>query len=152
MSELTIELDRLIQKAALEGALTQDAVAQFHAVLTKCDAQTDKINELDKALADVREERDRIATQRDNMQKQVLLDAERVNELEEREKKITEMEVREECTMLRIADHQEMFRVVFRNAVVRKEVMTPVEGLKADQYGTSHAPWAQKDTVEEEEK
>ena len=33
MSELTIELDKLIQKAALDGALTQKAVDMFHSVL-----------------------------------------------------------------------------------------------------------------------
>ena len=33
MSDLTIELDKLIQQAALDGALTQKAVDMFHTVL-----------------------------------------------------------------------------------------------------------------------
>ncbi len=152
MSELTTELDRLIQKAALDGALTQKAVDMFHSVLKENEDLRDKCVKLEQTQKRMEGENKELTTQRNNMQQQILLNAEREGALEERETKITVLEMQAKYELVRVEDHKEMFTTVFRNSVLRKEVMTPLPGLKADQYGTSHSPYAQKDSVEEEEK
>jgi hypothetical protein len=70
----------------------------------------------------------------------------------DREGKCTELEIRKECADLRVTDHKEMFTTVFRNSVLRKEVMSPVSAGPIDQYGTKQSDvYPSKDTVEEEE-
>jgi hypothetical protein len=46
MSDLTDNLELLIQKAALDGALTQDAVAQFHTLVKERDAIRTDLDDL----------------------------------------------------------------------------------------------------------
>ena len=72
-------------------------------------------------------------------------------DLMDRENKCMELEVRKECADLRVVDHKEMFKTVFRNSVLRKEVMTPIDATQVDQYGTQlPGGYPQRDTVEEE--
>jgi len=123
MSELTIELDRLIQKAALDGALTQDAVAQFHAVFTKCDAQTDKIKELGESIVSIRKEADDLASQLSISQGLNKIAAEMEASIINREQKMTELELTAKNEKQRVEDHQNMFGLVFRNAVLRNSVL-----------------------------
>ncbi len=151
MSELTIELDRLIQQAALDGALTQDAVAQFHAVFTKCDAQTDRIDELEKANANVKEERHKLSIDLGIAQGLVNLAAEAQVALIERESKCLKLELSAKYQEMRVEDHKEMFTTVFRNSVLRKEVLGQNENY-TEVSGASHSSYPTKETVEEEEK
>jgi uncharacterized protein (DUF3084 family) len=151
MSDLTEGLEVLIQKAALDGALTQDAVAQFHSLVKERDAlKTDnehyhlKNEQLDERVTKL----DARASAAEKCAEEW---AGREQDLMDREGKCTELEIRKECAEKRVEDHQSMVGLIFRNAVMKKGVMTPLPGLKADQYGTSHAPFAQKDDVEEEE-
>ena len=151
MTELTDKLEKLIQQAALDGALTEDAVSQFHSLVVERNALKDANVEWEESDKQAKKEIEKLVERCSNMQKQILLHTEREAELEEREKKITEMEVREECTMLRIADHQEMFRVVFRNAVIKRDVLSPQYDF-TDSNGSSRSSYPQKGEVEEEEK
>jgi len=151
MSELTIELDRLIQKAAIDGALTQKAVDMFHTVLTENeDLKKQLETDVDKIKADALMI-DQLKTDLRIAQGLNKVAAEMEASLINREKEMTRLELLAEYSAIRVTDHKEMFTTVFRNSVLRKEVMTPLPGLKADQYGTSHSPYAQKDSVEEKE-
>jgi len=151
MTELTEQLEVIIQKAALDGALTQDAVAQFHALVTERDAIKEELDDLKKVHENTRINRDALNEKLQAANTCAETWAGREQDLMDREGKCTELEIRKECADLRVTDHQEMFKTVFRNSVIRQGVMTPLPGLKADQYGTSHAPYAQKDDVETEE-
>lgn len=152
MTMLTEELEVIIQKAALDGALTQDAVAQFHALVTERDAIKVELEELKKAHATLIVNRDALNAK---MQAAVTCAEEwagREQDLMDREGKCTELEIRKECADLRVTDHQEMFRLVFRNSVIRRGVMTPVSAGPIDQYGTKQSDvFPTKDEVEEEE-
>jgi chromosome segregation ATPase len=151
MSDLTENLEKLIQKAALDGALTEGAVDQFHALVTERDAlveANDKFNDRNIELESGNKE---LTTKLNEAITCAEEWAGKEQDLMDREGKCTELEIRKECADLRVTDHQEMFKTVFRNSVIRQSVMTPLPGLKADQYGTSHAPFAQKDDVESEE-
>ena len=139
MTELTIELDRLIQKAALDGALTEDAVAQFHAVLLE-----------NGALKESLEGKERFEIERNRTMEKLETDlriAQGLNEVAakaevamiEREQNITTLELNAKHEAKRVEDHKEMFDKVFRNLEVRRNVfVAPVPG-GVDQYGNRGA-------------
>ena len=151
MTELTDNLERIIQKAGIDGALTEDAVAQFHALVEQQKASKIALDDYFKLTAQ------HDATIADLTTRLVAAEtcaqewAGREQDLMDREGQCTELEIRKECADKRVEDHQSMVGLIFRNAVIKKGVMTPLAGLKADQYGSSHAPFAQKDDLEEEE-
>lgn len=152
MTDLTDSLEVLIQKAALDGALTADAVAQFHALVTERDAIKEELGELKKAHATLIVNRDAL---NQKMQEAVTCAEEwagREQDLMDRESKCTALEIRKECAEIRVTDHQEMFKIVFRNSVIRKGVMTPIDSSEPNQYNSCPpGGMAQKDEVEEEE-
>ena len=150
MSELTDGLDKLIQKAALDGALTPEAVAQFHSLVTQCDAQAIELRDLQKVNIE-------IIDARDELSRKVKIMLDDANELSTRaaaieadEDEHRDRKVKLECAELRVTDHQEMFRVVFRNAVLKREVVTP-GSASFDQYNTKTDNFPDKTPVEEEE-
>ncbi len=152
MSDLTTELDKLIQKAALDGALTPQAVDQFHALVQQRDAQAIELRELQKVNTEIIEKRDELSRK-----VKIMLDdanelSTRAAAIEEDENDHRDRKVKLECAELRVKDHKEMFTTVFRNSVLRKEVMTPVSAGPVDQYGTKQGDvYPSRDTVEEEE-
>lgn len=150
MSQLTEDLDRLIQKAALDGVLTQKAVDMFHSVLKENDDfKTQLETDVDKIKAD--------ALMIDSLKTDLRIShglnkvaAEMEASLINREQKITVLEMQAKYELARVEDHKEMFKVVFRNSVLRKEVMTPASS-HTEATGASHSTFSAKDTVEEEE-
>lgn len=150
MSELTDQLDKLIQKAALDGALTQDAVSQFHSLVKQCDAQAEELRELNKVNSATIKSRDELSRKL-----KIMLDD--ANELSTRgaaieadEDEHRNRKVQLECANLRVTDHQEMFRVVFRNAVIKREIVTP-GSASYDQYNTKTDNFPDKTPIEEEQ-
>lgn len=152
MTDLTDQLDRLIQKAALDGALTKDAVDQFHALVTQCDSQADELRKTNKINTDLIDSRDKIRIELDIAKKLNQLAAEAEVALIEREKFITTLTLNAEHQKQRVADHISMFQTVFRNSVLRKEVLTPVEAARMDQGMSGQGGYVEHGTVEEEEK
>ncbi len=150
MNELTENLDKLIQKAALDGALTPDAVAQFHALVTQCDEQAKDLRELQKVNTEIIEKRDEYSRKLKIMLDDANELSTRAAAVDEQENEHRDRKVRLECAELRVKDHKEMFTTVFRNSVLRKEVMTPNEN-HTDVNGAQHSSFSTKDSVEEEE-
>lgn len=150
MSELTEQLDKMIQKAALDGALTSKAVDQFHSLVKQKDALEEKAIKLEQVLMETDKQVNKLDA--DNTELRALQGgmAQRENEVSEREKEITKLEMVAEYELQRVKDHKEMFTTVFRNSVLRKEIMTPNES-HTDVNGASHQSYSSKDTVEEEE-
>jgi len=151
MSELTEQLDKIIQQAALDGALTQKAVDQFHAVLTQNTALEKETSQLVKANDQLKIDCSVYEGQRDVARNECEGWAGREQDLLTREAEITKLEMVAEYELQRVKDHQQMFTTVFRNSVIRKEVMTPTHPSAPDQYGTRQEGYPNKDTVEEEE-
>lgn len=151
MDKYLQEIEHAVKKAGIEGALTEEAVTQFHGVIEKCDELTGDLETSEKARASLILQRDQLQADLGIAQALNKVAAEAEMAMIEREAKITKLECKAEHMEERVKDHKEMFTTVFRNSVLRKEVMTPLPGLKQDQYGTSHAPYAQKDSVEEKE-
>ena len=152
MTELTDQLDKIIQKAALDGALTEDAVAQFHSLVKQCDAQAEELRSLNKLNNELKERRDKLTTELHLSQTLNKVAAEAEIAMMEREKFITKLELTAELESKRVQDHKEMFTTVFRNSVLRKEVLTPVEATRMDQGMSGQPGYVEHGTVEEEEK
>lgn len=150
MSELTDQLDKMIQKAALDGALTEDAVAQFHSLVTQCDAQAEELRSLAKIHGEVMAARDKYKQRLDIMLKDANEISTRAAAVEEQENEHRDRKVQLECANLRVTDHQEMFRVVFRNAVIKRDVVT-AGSASFDQYNNKTDNFPDKTPIEEEQ-
>ena len=152
MTDLTNELEVIIQKAALDGALTQDAVAQFHALVTERDALKKDNCRLDDLNTELNEKVNHFSQRVTAAETCAQEWAGREQDLMDREGTCTKLEVEKECAELRVKDHQKMVELIFRNSVIRKSVMTPVTPGPIDQYGTKQPDaYPSKDDVAEEE-
>lgn len=122
MSQLTEDLDRLIQKAALDGALTQKAVDMFHTVLKENEDIRKDLEKQNKDLGRMQKERDELNTSFNQTSTQLSDYQTRERELVERETKITRLEIERNCADLRVKDHVHMVELIFRNLEVRRNV------------------------------
>jgi hypothetical protein len=150
MSELTEQLDKIIQQAALDGALTKDAVDQFHAIITQNAALETKVAALEVVVEERRKKISGLEIDVALSKSLVELAAKAEVEMIEREKFITKLELTATHEAQRVKDHINMFTLVFRNSVLRKEVMTPTSST-VDQFGSRQTDFPNKDTLEEEE-
>ena len=151
MSELTDKLEKIIQQAALDGALTEDAVAQFHTLVQERNALKEANIEWEENDKKTKKEIETLSKQYSEMHSQVGVFNARIDELEKREKECHELEIRKECAEERVKDHKEMFKLVFRNSVLRREVMSPSYDFQ-EPSGTQRSSYPVKNDVEEEEK
>ena len=151
MSELTEQLDKIIQQAALDGTLTQKAVDQFHSIIVQNTALETEVASLETVLDERAKKIDRLEIDLGMAKTLNKVAAEAEIEMIEREKNITTLELTAEHEKQRVKDHINMFTTVFRNSVLRKEVMTPLEANRLDQGMQGQTGYAQKDTVESEE-
>ncbi len=152
MDKYMQEIEKAVQTAAIDGTLTKEAVDMFHGIL-----------EENEELKDVVEKKDRFEQERNKTVERLERDlsmahalnkvaAEAEMAMVEREQKMTTLELTAKHMEERVTDHKEMFTTVFRNSVLRKEVMTPVSAGSVDQYGTRQGDvYPAKDTVKEEE-
>jgi hypothetical protein len=148
MSDLTDTLEKVIQQAALDGALTADAVSQFHSLVVERNALKDANEEWEETDKKSKQECEELSR---NLAKTTgkLGDYQtRERELQEREREADKLQVEKECADLRVLDHKEMFSLVFRNSIIRKEVMTPAS-QHTEATGASHSTFSNKDTVDE---
>jgi len=152
MTDLTDQLDRIIQKAALDGALTKEAVDQFHKILTENSSLLEEVDDLKGKNVAGSKELEACKVKMEDFRAKVTDWVTREKELSEREKFITTLTLTAEHEAKRVQDHINMFTTVFRNSVLRKEVMTPLEATRMDQGMQGQGGYAQKDSVEEEER
>jgi hypothetical protein len=152
MTDLAQNLEKLIKKAALDGALTEDAVAQFDSIVKERNHLSEQLDYSEQHYKTEAEKCNRYHEQLATANKCLEEWAGREQDLLTREHECLEKELRAEYEAKRVEDHKTMFTTVFRNSVLRKEVMTPLEAGEPNQYNSCPSGgYAQKDTVEEEE-
>lgn len=152
MPDLAQELEKIILKAGIDGALTEDAVSQFHALVTERNALRTELENEKRVRKEEAEKASRYHNQLAEANETISLWATRETDLKDREDKVLRKEIESEFNEKRVADHKEMFTTVFRNSVLRKEVMTAIDAAEPNQYNSCPSGgYAQKDTVEEEE-
>ncbi len=137
MTELTDKLEKVIQQAAIDGALTKEAVGMFHGVLEDNEELRESLEKKDRL------ERERVTTletANSNLAQATtkLSDYQtRERELEERETKITRLEIERKCADLRVEDHKEMVKLIFRNLEVRRNVFPVSPSQHINEQGIS---------------
>ena len=149
--EVMQAIDKAIQKAALDGALTEDAIEQFHGIIAENGelralrkSQTQEIVKLKDVLEKVQQERDDARQVRD-----VLIAKEQDMNEKLAQHEVLEMSLKYE--QKRVDDHKSMVGLIFRNAVIKKGVMTAIDAAEPNQYNSCPSGgYAQKDEVEEE--
>ena len=152
MTDIANELEKIIQKAAIDGALTEDAVSQFHAIVTERNALRTELKEAKEKFDVCDEERRVQANLAHNREQQLDAWATREADLKDREEVCTRKEVESEFNEKRVQDHKEMFATVFKGLYMRKQVVTPGHAGHVDQYGNvQNQGWSEKHDVEEQE-
>lgn len=152
MSDINTKINEIIQAAALDGTLTRSAIAQFEELITENTTLVDHNQELEAAL-DVRKTdlialEKRVARQNDDLS----IYEKRLATIDEREQKMTTLELTAKHESKRVEDHKAMVELIFRNSILRREVMTPLAPSSISDNGmTSPQGYAQKDTVETKE-
>lgn len=142
MDKYIQEIQNAIEKAAIDGALTQDAVAQFHGLIGECDELREKNESQQKQLSSVRDDLGKATRELDMARGLNKIAAEMEANIINREQKMTELELTAKHEAKRVEDHQNMFGLVFRNAVIRNTVLgqelVAIPGTPdvVDQYGT----------------
>lgn len=143
MSELTQELDKLIQKAALDGALTKDAVEMFHDIVEENDKLSTNNDHYHRKNEQLTKENSELSSRASAAEKCAEEWAGREQDLLDREHKCLELEIRKECAEQRVTDHIGMVQLVLRNTAVRKTlvgqelVAIPGTPDNVDQYGNT---------------
>jgi len=151
MTELTEQLDKIIQQAALDGTLTPKAVDQFHALIKQNVALETKVASLEVVVEERRKKISGLEIDVALSKTMVEVAAKAEIEMIERERFITKLELTATHEQQRVKDHQKMVELIFRNSVIRREVMTPTHPSAPDQYGTRQEGYPNKDIVESEE-
>jgi len=122
MTELTDTLEKVIQQAALDGALTTDAVAQFHSLVVERNALKDANEEWEETDEKHKKEHAKLNAELEGTITKLHDYVTRERELVERETKVTRLEIEKECSDKRVEDHVKMVELIFRNLEVRRNV------------------------------
>lgn len=150
MPELAKDLEKLILRAGIDGALTEDAVAQFHALVKQRDALDADNKRLDDANTELSERITSVTEMYNDRQSQLQGWATRESEIKDREEKCLRLELEAEYNLKRVEDHKSMVSLVFRNSVLKKQIVTPGSST-IDQYGTKNDNYPDTTPTEEEE-
>ena len=150
MPDLAKDLEKIILKAGIDGALTEDAVAQFHSLVKERDALQIELKQSIDARDALRTERDQARELRDAYRIDLDAWATREADLKDREGECTRNELLAEYNQLRVNDHKEMFATVFKGMHMRKQVVTPGQAT-VDQYGNTQSQYPDSTPVTEEE-
>lgn len=131
------DLLKLVQKASIDGSLTPVAVEYTQKLIAENAALVSRRDTADAELAATKKA---LATAADNNANW----ASRLQELEKREaavaareKNMTRLELVAEHHQQRVADHKDMFALVFRNIQTRRNVFTgiaPAHPSPSNQY------------------
>lgn len=151
MTDLTDTLEKIIQQAALDGAMTEDAVAQFHTLVVERNALKDANVEWEENDKKLKKELETLAVDLDIAKGLNKVAAEAEMAMIEREQNITTLELTAKHQAERVEDHKDMVKLIFRNTVLKKGVMTPA-GSHTDVNGASSSTYSDRNEVEEEEK
>lgn len=138
MDKYIQEIQNAIERAAIDGALTKDAVQQFNSLIEHNEALQDQAIDFDKKFRRQDGEIKELTTNLSMSQGLNKIAAEMEASLIERERSITKLEMTAANETKRVEDHKDMFDKVFRNLEVRRSVFIASPGSAgADQYGTA---------------
>jgi predicted RNase H-like nuclease (RuvC/YqgF family) len=152
-------IQSIIDELAATNSFSAGAMAQFTKMKDELDAAEHTIKylrrnntEKDEELKDAKDE---VRAANEEISRMYALEQEwhkRNSELCDREQQITRLEMTAQNESQRVTDHQEMFKVVFRNAIIRREVMTdPTAGYSDNGCHYGGDPAMKHEVKEEQE-
>lgn len=148
--ELNMELTKLISKAAIDGTLSESAVKRFTEVLAANKTLTETLRETERRRIDSAKDADRFSKDNQKLRDELAGYREREKELSDKESQAEVLAMTVKYEQKRVDDHKEMVGLIFRNAVLKKGVMTPLLPGEPNQYNSCPSGgFAQKDEVEE---
>lgn len=139
-----IAIKKIIDKAGIDGALTEDAIKYFNnTVIDNRELKEDnklKATELENKS----EELNSYATRCNVLKNENDAWKTREGDIVQREKQMTILELTAKHESKRVQDHKDMFDKVFRNIETRRNVFTPIPGTDGGQYQTPIGGFAQE--------
>ena len=151
MSDVAQQLEKIILKAGIDGALTEDAVAQFNALVKERDALKEKLAHEERIRKEEAEKASRYHNDLAAANQKLSEWADREQELKDREDKVLRVELTAEMHETRVADHKEMMRTVFKPYSMRKSLYENATEPGHDQYGGTVSTTKSKDTTIKED-
>lgn len=136
----TLELiNKVIQKAGIDGALTDDAISYFNKVILNVKELKVEVAAHLKEIDELKELNKTYAVKNSEIEKELRAFNNREDELEEREKTMLKLELVADYEAERVRDHKEMFGVVFKNLGIRRTIYTSAQEPDGNGYsiGTS---------------
>lgn len=150
MTDLTQQLDKLIQQAALDGALTKDAVELFHDLVQENEQLVDDNKRLKSNLEEVVKTKDILRSERDQARQDRDMLAKFHKDVEDREKKMTQIEVSLEYEQKRVVDHKHMMETVFKPGQMRRDTYKNIPRVDQHGYETGKSSEDLSETVHDE--
>lgn len=141
MDKFIQEIQNTIEKAAIDGALTKDAVKQFNGLIEETEELTREYQRQTKVCERLEDQVKGLTTELSMAHGLNKIAAEMEAHIIEREQHMTKLELEAKHQADRVADHQNMFGLVFRNAVLRNTILgqeivaIPGTPDSVDQYG-----------------
>lgn len=151
MPDLAQELEKIILKAGIDGALTEDAVSQFHALVTERNALRDELKDTKRREDVANENNQRLSREITEVTDMLNAWATREKDLKDREEKVLRLELTAEFQEKRVNDHKEMMKTVFKPYHMRKSVYENNTEPSNDQYGGTVSTTKSKDTTVKED-
>lgn len=151
MSDRMKEIEKVIQKAALDGALTEDAITLFHGTIQSEKEMAESLKESEHNLEMSVKARDALRQERDDARsvRDVLLSEQK--SVEEREKAITVLEMTASNATQRVEDHKNMMTLIFKPGEIRRNAWSSVPGFDQNGYCSGNTGNANEDSTEHDE-
>jgi hypothetical protein len=134
MTDVLEQVSVALQKAAIDGTLTKDAIDHFNGIVQDNEqllAENRKFRadliKMEDTLKIVQQERDTARADRDML-------AQFHEGVKEREKKITELELGAAHQAQRVVDHQQMMAVIFKPGELRRDSWKSIPGFDSNGY------------------
>ena len=153
------KISEIISELSTKSTFSADAMHQFLQLKDEADGLEFTNNylrrnnkELEEQIKDVEVVLERTRDAVGDLTSELDHYRKREGELLDREAQMTRHEMTAMYEEKRCEDHKEMFKIVFRNAVIKRQVMTPLEAGTPNEYNSCPAGgFAQKDELEETE-
>lgn len=139
------QIERVIQKAGIDGALTEDAIKFFNGVIETSKARKEELDKVKKELECLDERHSTLSTLLDEVRKELKTYTDREDDLEDREKEMLKLELTAQYEAERVSDHKEMFNVVFKNLGIRRAIFTSGQEPASGDYGGTISTSENKD-------
>jgi predicted nuclease with TOPRIM domain len=135
MSNISEQIEKILLKAGIDGTLTEDTIKYLNSKIEEAKTLRKDHVTLKAKYADLDERHSIQCEKISTLRSELKMYNDRENDLEDREKEMLKLELTAQYEAERVADHKEMFGLVFRNLETRKNLFRNGQTPSGDQYG-----------------